>query len=103
MYAAEEQPLLGGGDSPQLYRQPRKVHNKTPILQRKGVSTPCTPESRRKKNASPTWTEKISISLENLKRTFRKAGSEEREKSKLGMCRGHWFMYVKTVGLSRYV
>ena len=95
---AEEQPLLGsnGGSNKSSPRSTRRNvaadrsatshnnNNKTPVLQRKGTSTPCTPESRRKKHESPTWTEKISISLENLKRTFRKAGSEERERTKIG-------------------
>lgn len=87
--ASEDQPLLGGNSplSSALSRKsPQDGTNKTPIFSRRGASTPCTPESQRRKNASPpTWTEKISMSLENLKKAFRKAGSEERDKTKIGM------------------
>ncbi|XP_067936200.1 uncharacterized protein [Watersipora subatra] len=83
MLAGEEQPLLSRGNSPEMARQ-QKGQMRTPVLQRKGVSTPCTPENRRKKGDHSTWSEKISLSLDNLKRTFRKTESEGREKSKIG-------------------
>lgn len=88
MRSAEELPLLAGGDIEEGGRAGRRSagRSKTPVMQRKGLSTPSTPEnSRKRKEEVPTWTEKISISLENLKRTFRKNGSEERERTKLGM------------------
>ena len=80
--ASEEQPLLGRSVSPSP--NIRNSDGKTPATQRRGMSTPCTPESRRRKHDAHTWTEKISMSLENLRKAFRKAGSEERDKVRIG-------------------